>query len=142
VVHLTDRSPPSIDDRTWMAALGDEGGWVVISGDRDHRNRIEPEAWRRSGLVVFFLGSGWRLMRHVETAWRLLRWWPRIEEQARLVTAPAAFEIPVRYGTGRFSLPTRLTGRQAAELDPLVPPVFRVGWLALGGSRSVEIAKW
>jgi hypothetical protein len=105
VVHLADRFPTNIDDRTWMTALGDEGGWVVISGDREiHKNRIEREAWRRSGLVVFFLASGWRRMRHVEKAWRLLRWWSRIEEQASLVSAPAAFEIPVRYSTGRFRL--------------------------------------
>jgi hypothetical protein len=40
VVHLTDRFPRQIDDRSWINALGDEGGWVVISADRRiYRNR-------------------------------------------------------------------------------------------------------
>jgi hypothetical protein len=50
-----------------------EGGWVVLSADRRiHRNRLEREAWRQSGLVVFFLTSQWRRLRHLEIAWRLL----------------------------------------------------------------------
>jgi len=39
---------------------------------------------------------------HIEIAWRLLRWWPRIEEQARLVSPPAAFELPREYRAGRL----------------------------------------
>jgi hypothetical protein len=74
VIHLTDRFAPDTEDRTWIAALGDEGGWVVISADRRiHRNPIEREAWRRSRLVVFFLSPQWRRLKHLEIAWRLLR---------------------------------------------------------------------
>lgn len=75
----------------------------MISADRRiHRNPIEREAWRRSRLIVFFLNPQWRRLRHIEIAWRLLRWWPRIEEQARLVTPPTAFELPREYRTGRL----------------------------------------
>jgi hypothetical protein len=53
---LTDRYPATSEDLAWMRALGDESGWVVISADRRiHRNRLEREAWRRSGLVGQFL---------------------------------------------------------------------------------------
>jgi hypothetical protein len=53
VIPLTDRFPANTEDRVWMDALGDEGGWVVISADRRiHRNKIEREAWRRSGLIT------------------------------------------------------------------------------------------
>jgi len=80
-----------MDARAW-----DEGGWVVISADRRiHRNRLEREAWRRSGLVVFFLTPQWRRLRNVEIAWRLLRWWPHIDEQARLVALLA--NNPLRF---------------------------------------------
>ncbi len=103
VIHLTDRFPPDTEDRVWIDALAGEGGWVVISADRRiDRNRLEREAWRRSRLVVFFLGPQWRRARNIEIAWRLLRWWPRIEEQVRLVAAPAAFELPLAYGSGRL----------------------------------------
>ena len=103
VIHLTDRFAANTEDLTWIRALGDEGGWVVISADRRiHRNRLEREAWRRSGLVVFFLTPQWRRLRYIEIAWRLLRWWPRIDEQVRLVAPPAAFELPLAYGAGRL----------------------------------------
>jgi hypothetical protein len=103
VVHLTDRFPADTQDRVWIETLGDEVGWVVISADRRiHRNRFEREAWRRSGLIVFFLSPQWQRLRGIETAWRLLRWWPRIDEQARLVAPPAAFELPLAYGFGRL----------------------------------------
>jgi len=103
VIHLTDRFPANTEDRVWMVALGDEGGWVVISGDRRiHRNRLEREAWRRSRLVVFFLAPQWRRLRNIEIAWRRLRWWPRIDDQVRIVAPPAAFELPLNYGTGRL----------------------------------------
>jgi PIN like domain len=98
VVHLRDRFPPDTEDLVWIEALSAEVGWIVISADRRiHRNRLEREAWRRSRLVVSFLSSQWRRLRNVEIAWRLLRWWPRIEEQARLITPPAAFELPREY---------------------------------------------
>jgi hypothetical protein len=103
VVHLTDRFRRDTEDREWLGALGGEGGWVVISADRRiHRSRIEREAWRRSGIVVFFLGAQWARLRTLEIAWRLLRWWPRIEEQARIVSPPAAFELPRDFGRGRL----------------------------------------
>jgi len=103
VTHLTDRFPPDTEDRAWIDALAAEGGWVVISADRRiHRNRLEREAWRRSRLVVFFLSPLWRRLRNIEIAWRLLRWWPRIEEQTQLVAPPAAFELPRDYRAGRL----------------------------------------
>lgn len=103
VVHLSERFAPDTEDRVWIEALAAEGGWIVISADRRiNRNPIEREAWRRSRLVVFFLSPQWRRLRHIEIAWRLLRWWPRIEEQARLVSPPAAFELPRDYRSGRL----------------------------------------
>lgn len=69
----------------------------MISADRRIRsNRPEREAWRRRRLIMFFPSAQWRRLRNVEIAWRLLRWWPRIEKQARLVVPPEAFELPHR----------------------------------------------
>lgn len=103
VKHLTDRFPAATPDEAWIRALGTEGHWVIISGDvRIVRNRHEREAWRQSGLTVFFLARGWRNMRNLERAYRLIQWWPRIVEQAELIEGGAAFEIPIRARSGRF----------------------------------------
>ncbi|MGH7098109.1 MAG: hypothetical protein ACREE4_10690 [Stellaceae bacterium] len=105
VAHLTDRFPANTEDRAWIGALAEEGGWVVISGDlRIYRNRLEREAWRRSRLIAFFLAPQWGKARNIEKAWRLLRWWPRIREQVGIVDAPAAFELPLAYGAGRLKV--------------------------------------
>jgi hypothetical protein len=79
--------------------LGQEGDWIVISGDiRIWKNPHEKEAWRASGLTVFFLTSSWSKQRLWEKAWRLIRWWPRIIELATIVEAGAAYEVPLKYG--------------------------------------------
>jgi hypothetical protein len=105
VVHLTDRFAADIPDRDWIATLATEGEWVVISADiRIFRNRLEREAWRRSRLVAFFLAPQWSNARNIEKAWRLLRWWLRIREQVALVAPPAAFELPLAYGSGRLKV--------------------------------------
>lgn len=105
VVHLSDRFPPQTEDRAWIDALAGEGGWVVVSADRRiNRNALEREAWRRSRLIVFLLAPQWGRARNIEIAWRLLRWWPRLREQVAIVAAPAAFELPFAYGSGRFKV--------------------------------------
>jgi predicted nuclease of predicted toxin-antitoxin system len=69
IVHLTDHFARDTEDRDWITALAAEGEWIVISGDvRIYRNRLEREAWRRSGLVVFFLAPQWSRARNIEKA--------------------------------------------------------------------------
>ena len=58
--HLQDKFTASTTDVDWIRGLGQEGGWVVISGDyRIGKNAHEREAWRASALTVFFLTKGW-----------------------------------------------------------------------------------
>ena len=33
IVHLTERFPADTPDATWISALGQEGDWIIISGD-------------------------------------------------------------------------------------------------------------
>ena len=99
VIHLRQRFPSSIADKAWIEALGLEGDWVVVSGDmRIWKNPHEKEAWKASSLTVFFLAQAWSRQKLWEKAWRLIRWWPRIEEMAAIVEAGAAYEIPLQYG--------------------------------------------
>jgi hypothetical protein len=58
------------------------------------RKSVEQEALRRSGLIVFMLARAWSSQQHWSQAAALVRWWPKIIEQAQLVTGGAAFEVP------------------------------------------------
>jgi len=101
-------------------------------------NRIW-EAWRWSGLVVFFLTPQWRRLRNIEIAWRLLRWWPRIDDQVRIMarqqrlscrsaTAPA--------GWGCFA-DSRLARYRLLPSGPCPPDIGVVGEyiVAIGARR-------
>jgi hypothetical protein len=102
VRHLRDLFEPSSPDTEWLPRLSEQGGWVLISGDyRISRNKHEREAWMRSGLTSFFLAKGWTNLRFWDQAWRLVRWWPRIIEQAHLVEPGAGFMVPLA-GSGKF----------------------------------------
>jgi len=102
VIHLTDRFPRDCPDPEWMAALATEGGWVVISQDRLRKNDVEREAMRRSGLLVFSLDRNWAQQSHWPKAQNLVKWWPAILEQARLIEGGAAFRVQWRHA-GRFT---------------------------------------
>lgn len=95
VVALSDKFPADIDDVGWMTALGDEGGWVVLSDD--HRIRkipAEKAAWRAAKLKGFFLAPGWRKMTTVQKAGLLLLRWPQLVETERNVGVGMMLEIP------------------------------------------------
>ena len=95
VYHLTDRFAADTTDVAWVQTLSQEGGWSILTHDRAMtRHPIEQEVLRRSGLTVFMLARGWSSQRQWDKAAALIRWWPRIVEQARLVAGGAAFEVP------------------------------------------------
>lgn len=95
VIHLTDRFRADTADVIWVEALSKEGSWSVLTQDRAMaRHPVEQEALRRSGLTVFMLARGWSSQKHWDKAAALVRWWPKIIEQAGLVIGGAAFEVP------------------------------------------------
>lgn len=103
VEHLRQKFPEDISDVEWIERLAKESEWAVITQDRLMRNRLEKEAFRRSGLTAFDLTKAWASHRYWEKAAQLVRWWPRIMEQAGLVEGGAAFEVPWRFsGKGKF----------------------------------------
>jgi hypothetical protein len=102
VVHLRDKFDPSVRDVDWIRALAAEKDWVIVSGDYQiSRKEHEKQAWRESGLTAFFLVKGWTNFSFWDQSYRLVRWWPRIIEQARLVQAGAGFEVPIN-ATSKF----------------------------------------
>jgi hypothetical protein len=97
VVALGERFPIDVTDLKWITALGDEGGWAVISGDRRiSRNKAEREAWRSSRLTGFFLSRGLQKTPVLKLAARLLLLWDIMRAQLALVEAGAIFELPIR----------------------------------------------
>ena len=101
VVHLTEKFAPGVPDVDWLTALGDEGEWVVISGDpRIIRNPHEPRAWRSARTTTCFL-KNWMKYDLWLISSRLIRWWPDIMQQAQRVAPGAGFLVPFKF-SGKF----------------------------------------
>lgn len=109
VKHLRDKFSTNTPDKEWIRRLAEEGDWIIISGDtRIFRNQHELAAWQSAKITGFFWAPQWLGIDLYDQAWRLVRWWPKIEEQAKLVEAGAAFELPLKHSS-RFR---QLTGRR------------------------------
>lgn len=104
VSHLTDRYPANTSDYDWITDLSkdDKEQWVVITHDGLNKG-LEREALRRAGLLVFFLDKSWNDHTFWEKSYQLVRWWPVIIEQARLITGGAIFKVKWNLsGNGKF----------------------------------------
>lgn len=103
VLDLRDKFAADTPDEIWIGALGQEGSWAILSQDRFAKNPLEQEAFRQSGLTAFILQKSWTGLQQWDKAWHLVRWWPRIVEQAGLVQGGAAFLVPIKFsGKGKF----------------------------------------
>lgn len=100
-VALRDKFSPSTPDIQWIAALGAEKGWCVVSADlRIARNRAEIAAWRQTDLVGFFMKPALASLEPVSQTARLLFWLPILENQMRIISGPALFELPLKASSG------------------------------------------
>lgn len=101
VVHLKERFQANTSDVNWIQALANEKDWTILSGDAFRKgNGVERKILQKSGLSVFVLQSSWSSYPYWEKTAQLLRWWPRIVEQANAVDG-LAMEVPWRI-SGRF----------------------------------------
>jgi hypothetical protein len=97
VAALRDRFPDNPPDETWLRALGQEGGWAVVTCDASiRRNPGELAAWREAKLTTFFLAKGWSSLQHWAKAAKLVQIWPTIEQSAVSVRAGAAYLVHVK----------------------------------------------
>jgi PIN like domain len=85
-----DRTP----DVEWIKVLAvDDPPWIIISGDgRILRNKTELSALREARLTFFCLSRTWMHMKIHEQAWKFIKVWPEIVENAK-GTTPRIFEI-------------------------------------------------
>ncbi|AZE91346.1 hypothetical protein [Pseudomonas orientalis] len=103
VFPLKDKFPQNTSDITWISALREEGGWVVISQDRFKKGHAEKKAFRDCALPVFCLAKHWSGESYWSKAHNLVRWWPAIMQQAELIRGGAAFSVPWRFSApGKF----------------------------------------
>lgn len=94
VVALRDKFPHGTPDVDWLKALGEEGGWAVVSADFFRsKGNAEREMIRRQGLSVFVLNKSWHNFKFWSRTAQLLHWWPEIVRQANSVQAYAV-EVP------------------------------------------------
>jgi hypothetical protein len=78
--------------------------WAVITQDRLNKNAHEIAARKQASVVTFVLRKVWAGQEFWPKAARLIRWWPRIMEQADLVSGGSAFEVPWNIsGKGKFT---------------------------------------
>lgn len=105
VVHLSEKFERDVTDPTWIRALAaSDHDWTIVSGDsRILRTPHLKAVWLESGLTAFFLDQGWMKVPYWEQVAALVRWWPKILEQAGLVEKGAGFEVPYR-SSSRFKL--------------------------------------
>lgn len=101
VIHLRERFPSNTPDIDWVNALAAERGWTIISGDAFRKqNGIERKVLRQSGLSVFVLQSSWSSHPYWDKTSQLIKWWPRIVEQANSADC-ISMEVPWQF-SGRF----------------------------------------
>lgn len=102
VFHLKDRFAADTPDTVWIGSLSEEGGWIVVTHDNLNKG-LEREALRQAGLLVFFLDKSWKDHKFWEKAHNLVKWWPRIIEQAGGIEDGAAFQVKWNFsGKGKF----------------------------------------
>lgn len=99
-IPLRDKFAQNAKDIDWIAALGREGGWSVISGDlRITKNKAEKAAWLQTDLVGFFMEPAMARLSPVEQTARLLLRLRVIEAQISLIRGPALFTLPIGNST-------------------------------------------
>ena len=101
VIHLKTRFRANTPDTDWIRALAEDKNWTIISSDAFRkRNGMERKVLQKSGLSVFVLQNSWANYPYWEKTAQLIRWWPRIVDQANAVDR-IAMEVPWRV-TGKF----------------------------------------
>ena len=96
VTHLRERFAQDTTDVEWINTISSEGGWVAVSADISiSRKGHEKQAWLESGLTIFFLEKRWLQIGYWNLAWKLVKWWPHIIEQAERITSGVGFRVLV-----------------------------------------------
>ena len=95
--HLKDQFAPNTPDEVWMAELGKQSDWVILSADSAiSRNPHEVRAWKEAGHPIFFLKHAWTHLSGWESASKLFHRFPEILKLAEKAKRGDGFMIPVK----------------------------------------------
>jgi hypothetical protein len=95
--HLKDQYAANTPDEVWMKDLGNQPGWVIISGDSAiSRNPHEVKAWKEAGHPIFFLKPAWMNLSGWEQASKLFHRFPEILKLAAKAKPGDAFQVPIK----------------------------------------------
>lgn len=97
VLHIREKfGTGSLPDEEWIKALGSEGGWCVLSGDRRiATKRPSRELFLRNGLIGFFPQPSVMKLSLEKKAARILNHWEKMVVQSETVSS-GCFEIGMR----------------------------------------------
>jgi PIN like domain len=101
IISLRSKFAENSPDEVWLPALGEEGGWVVLSGDRKiYTNPQRRRVWASAKLTTFFLASTWQGNDFTERqkAARLLSRWDEIVEWSERMHQGTALLLPYKGG--------------------------------------------
>lgn len=94
-LHLRDAFEPDTPDHVWIKELGDEGNWLILSGDlRITKSPLIRQAWIESELTAFFFSPPWMNDAYWTKTAALVRWWPAICAQAKKTPKGHGFIMP------------------------------------------------
>lgn len=108
VRHLKDEFDPSVPDIEWISDLAkrDKKPHVICGDLRILRNRVECNLLNESGLNFFMLNKGWTSLEWRTFAWKIIRVWPDIVQNAGKTMHPSLFSV--NQNTYKVALEKRL----------------------------------
>lgn len=93
----TQRSDGGGDDH-WVHRFADDGGSVIICGDKKMRGRPhEQKALLDEKMIVFFFAPKWNEANGFVKSAMLLNWWPKVADTILKGTTPGLYEIPFQW---------------------------------------------
>lgn len=93
--HLRTKFKPSTPDPEWIAALGAEKDWIILSGDtRITSHPANKKAWHESRLTAFFFSEPFSSDNYYRQAETIFHWWQEIVRQARKTPTGHGFLMP------------------------------------------------
>ena len=97
IEHIRDKfGTGNLPDETWIEALGKEGGWSVLSGDRKiATKRPSRELFLRANLIGFFPLPAVMALQLSSLAARVLTLWPVLVAAERTMDR-GCFELGIK----------------------------------------------